>query len=601
MVLEDDYNYLKRIEEYGKRRWKEPLLCTYLWDRYDLNTQLLNRQRLICRSDVDYAYDDDYNLKIVNSFNTVSPFKNQVFRASSEAYNQDGSLEEGHLIFYIKDDEGFRLYGESPINFKVTEDFEIVVKYYPLSITSYANSINPDDEVNVSDVTKIHVRDYKEADYFVSNSGDDSNPGDYTHPFKTLQHASDIVLPGETICVLTSLNLSDSVLIYTDCNLIAKDATITSDFGWFLSITPGTSVYIQNLVFSTHTGPVFNYKDGAYIQNHGGGLVSVESLNEKQTPSFNLDLESDDYWVSGETVDINISGLKNESIYILDSLNECIYHGGQIAKFKYTVPHGLEYDTLSIIIPEYNYMFSKSFSIYNIEGDWYVDTINGEDYTHDGKSLTNAFKTLEWALQNVTPSLNRVFFKGLETIDNLEIPSKTIIRGLKNNSIIRCNTDSFFNVKEYLSINDMLLNDTLIDSVSFENQGSFPLEVCNLDHRVEGVVFVDGLNGKDTNSGYSWSNAFKTLAHALSFDEDNMIYFSGENTINTPLKIYHYIQIVGTMNKNQLYNSNGTYFEVGTNQVLKLSDILLKSSTKTTHILNNTYTNNGNAKLEVIT
>ena len=584
MVLEDDYNYLKRIEEYGKRRWKEPLLCTYLWDRYGLNTQLLNRQRLICRCDVDYAYSDNYNLKIINSYNTVSPFVNQFFRASAEAYNPDGSLEEGHLVFYIKYDDEFRLYGESPISFKVTKDFMIVAKYYPLDITSYANSIKPDGEINVSDVTKIHVLDYKDANYFVSNTGDDSNTGDYNHPFRTLQHASDKVLLGETICILTSLNLPDSVLFYTDCNIIAKDSTVlTSDFGWFFSIYPDTKVYIQNLVFSTHTSTVFNYTDGAYIQNNGGNLVSVESLNVKQIPSFDLDLECDNYWISGETINIRISGLKNKTVYVMNSLNECIYSGESINEFKYNVPYGLEHDTLSIIIPEYSYMFSKVFNIYNIESDWYVDTENGEDYSHDGRSLNNAFKTLEQAVQNVTPSLNRIFFKGLETIDNLKIPYKTIVRGLKNNSIIRCNTDSFFSVKEYLSINDMLLNDTLIDSVSFENQGSFPLEVCNLDHRVEGIVFVDGLNGKDTNSGYSWSSAFKTLSHALLSDDDNLIYFSGENTINTPLQIHHCIQIIGTMNKNQLYNSNETYFEVNTNQVLKLSDIILKSNTKTTH------------------
>ena len=599
VVLEDDYNYLNRIEKYAKRRWEEPLLCTYLWDKYDLDASLENRQKFICRCDFDYAYDDDYNLKIIISCNTFSPFVDQIFRASSKAYDESGFLEDGHLVFYIRYDESddFRLYGESPISFKIGEkkDFEIVVKYY--NITSYANSINPDDEINISDVTKIHVRDYTDADYFVSNQGDDTNDGSYNNPFRTLQHASDKIIPGETICILTDLELETSVLFYSDCNIITKNKNRITSNGWFFSIYPNTNLYIQNLMFNT-TYTVFNYT-GSSISNYGDTLITIES-KDAIIPKLDLDLVSKDYWISGETINIDIIGnLENKTIYILNSLNECVYSGVAQDNFKYTVPQGLDHDTLSIVVMDYNYMFSKSFDIYNIDADWYVDTQNGEDYINDGRSLNTAFRSLEWAIYNVTPSFNRIFFRGLETVDDLEVPYLTIIKGIKNDSIIRCFSDSYFSVDNYLSINDLLLNSCLVDSVSFDNKGSFPLKVCNFDHEVGRVLFVDGLNGDDGNSGDSWGNAFRTLSHALMV-EGSMIYFSGGNSISSPLDVHQYTEIIGTMNQNQLYNSNDSYFKISRDQVLKLSNIILKYDTQSHLIENNTYMNNGTASMEII-
>ena len=605
-MFEEDYNYLQRISWYSKRGWKEPLICTYLWDKYDLETQLLNRERLICRCDTDYAYDDDYNLYILNVFNTTSPFINQTLRVDSYAYNESGELEDGHLVLYIKtgDDVLYRLVGELPYISKVVvdEDFTVITKYYPSDVTEWAESIDPEEEPNISKTTMIHVRDYTEADYYVSKTGDDNNPGTITAPFKTLQHAMNVVPSGGTVCILSDLTYEDSVLCFTDCNIICKDENtpISTSNGRFLTIAPGTHLYLQGMNFKNNDALVYTYNDGHYLTNNEDALVTIETQAIKPTPTYKLGLTGDLYWISGETVNLKVTGeINGKTIYVLNSLNELITILNDASEFTYTVPYGLEYDIIRLFVLEDNYTYSKTFEIYDISSDWYVDTVNG-DNNNTGKNLHDAFKNLEVAVAHVTSSSNHIFFIGGEIINNQPITSTVYIRGLRNKSVLYCGDTDYFNVSTgNLILSDLFLDDTLVSNNSYINNGSTPLMVHSLEDTVSTILYVDGDNGDDRRTGDSWQHALHTLQKALTKTAER-IYYSGENTINTPLNIDETIEITGVMNDNQITSTTTAYFNIGTGKVLKLRNITLKNNTETGTITNNTYTNNSTAKLEVI-
>lgn len=600
-MFEEDYEFLQRVKEYSKRRWKEPLLCTFLWDKYGVNTELLNRERLICRCDTDYASEEDYNLRIIPVFNTTSPFINQTLRVSAYAYNEYGELEEGNFVLYIKHGKSYQWKRLLPYEKKITEDkdFTVIIKYYPPDVKQWDHTISS-DEVNTSKPTLIHVRTYHESDYFVSSSGDDNNSGSLATPFKTLQHAMNVVPRGGTVCILTDLTYDKTVLCFTDCNIICKNnsTTLYSGNGQFLTIVPGTQLYLQGMNFKYEIILIYNYTDGHYIKNNKRAPVTIETQSIKPI-SYKLNLITDFYWISGETVNLKVIGdISGKTIYVFNSVNELITILNGVSEFTYTVPHGLEYDIIRLFVLEDNYSYSETFEVYDSSADWYVDTVNG-DNNNSGKSLHDAFKNLEVAVSHVTDIANHVFFMGFETIDNLSISSSIYLRGLKNKSVLYSNSNDYFRIHHgSLVVSDLFLTNTMITNDTYTNNGTTPLTI-HPPTSIFIILYVDGGNGDDRHTGGSWSHALRTLQKALTKTAEK-IYFSDENTINTPLNVDETVEIVGVMNDNRITNTTDTYFKVATGKVLKLKNITLKNTTKIATITNNIYTNNGTATLEVI-
>ena len=278
-MYENDYEYLKRIEEYAQRRWKEPLICTYLWDRYDLNTQLINRKDKLCRMDVDYAYDEDFNLRIILDVNPDSPFLYQEFWCNAVAYDDTGDLETGHIVLYKNYTESntFDIVGELPLASKIEfkQDFRLVAKFYTLDETDYSETVNITEDVNLSDVISVHVRDYTDADYYVSSTGDDTNPGTLDEPFATIQHASNIIDIGDTICCLDNITEANCTSFNVSCYIIAKEShTVVSEANKeYFVLNEGAEVYIQYIDFDD----VYSYNNGAYVFNRGTAPVYIKS------------------------------------------------------------------------------------------------------------------------------------------------------------------------------------------------------------------------------------------------------------------------------------------------------------------------------------
>lgn len=607
-MYEYDEEYLERIREYSKRRWEEPLIQSYIWDRYDLDTTIENRQRLICRTNVDYAYSADYNLRIITSANTTSPFQGQTLWISSVCYNSDGELEEGHLVLYkcCDDSSVYQRLGEVPYSEEVGTEpaYKLITKYYPPDITEYAEEIDSTTEENISSVLEITPRTYLNSDYYVDyRTGSDNFPGTLEQPFKTLAKAANTVEAGGTICVIDFLSEKNTACFSTNCNLITKrDAVmimLTQDS--YISFLPNTQVYIQGPLIWKMPMDAMDFVKGHTIINQGTGLMTIDNTDGSKIPTYEISLKTPTYWISGETIEVNLelSGdYSGKSFMIYNSLNELLTTETGPAKFDYKVPDGLEEESVRVFVPEDNYFWTESFEIYNVDSDFYVDTVDGSD-TNTGTSLHYPFKTLEKALSMVTTNKYRIFFQGEQDVRRVLIKDKVLIRGLLNKSTL--STDEvFFRVQGTLTLSDLFLNDVPIDSLTVENDGTATTELLKFSEVEAGVLYVDGANGNDSNTGKGWSRALSTLAKALSL-EPTKIYYSDLNTITSPLTPTKECTIIGTMNTNKIVCGDESFFQINNGVTLNLQNITLTNYSNTeAKISNNTYVNEGGAKCEVI-
>ena len=607
IMYEYDEEYLERIREYSKRRWEEPLIQSYIWDRYDLDTTIENRQRLICRTNVDYAYSADYNLRIITSANTTSPFQGQTLWISSVCYNSDGELEEGHLVLYkcCDDSSVYQRLGEVPYSEEVGTEpaYKLITKYYPPDITEYAEEIDSTTEENISSVLEITPRTYLNSDYYVSMGGNDKNPGTIEQPFRTLAKAADTVEAGGTICILVYPFEKETVCFSTNCNLITDEPNkliIVTEEAPF-AILPNTQIYLQGISLKSVYDKEKNFMKGHTISNQGTGLISIDFGKQAKTITYDINLKTPTYWISGETIEVNLelTGDYNRKTFkIYNSLNELLTTETSPAKFDYKGPDGLEEESVRVFVPEDNYLWTESFEIYNVDSDFYVDTVDGSD-TNTGTSLQYPFKTLEKALSMVTTNKYRIFFQGEQDVRRVLIKDKVLIRGLLNKSTL--STDEiFFRVQGTLTLSDLFLNDVPIDSLTVENDGTATTELLKFSEVEAGVLYVDGANGNDSNTGKGWSRALSTLAKALSL-EPTKIYYSDLNTITSPLTPTKECTIIGTMNTNKIVCGDESFFQINNGVTLNLQNITLTNYSNTeAKISNNTYVNEGGAKCEVI-
>lgn len=487
--LEDDYRFVRRIKEYAQRRWKEPLICSYLWDKYDLETTLVNRKDKLCRMDVDYAYDDDFNLRIILSVNDTNPFIDAYFSCDAIAYNEDGEIEEGNFALYINQNEAvpyYRFISVLPMEFRCIfkSEFRLIAKFYPSDETDYATTININDEVNLSNIVNVQIRDYTDADYFVSSTGADTNDGSLEAPFATIQHAVDMISVGDSICCLTDLTLANSVIFYKSCELFAKEkkTTLTSSTQEYFKVFRNTQLMIHDILLDS----VFDYNNGGIIENTDSALVTVESFTAKSYPNYNFELTTDNIWISGDEVSIrfkdNNRSLNGVKVYVLNSLSELVTristNGSAYYDIGYMVPVGLEEDTITVITPRYAY--SQSFDIENITTSWYVNTVSGDD-SNSGLSLRDAFKTLKHAVEQITPNQTSIYYRGEETIDSIAISEEEVwIQGskTKGKSVLKSNS-VYFSVESNsnLILQKITLGSAYMENMSVVNNGTAKIKV----------------------------------------------------------------------------------------------------------------------------
>ena len=83
-------------------------------------------------------------------------------------------------------------------------------------------------------------------------------------------------------------------------------------------------------------------------------------------------------------------------------------------------------------------------------------------------------------------------------------------------------------------------------------------------------VYVDYENGNDTNDGASWTNAVKTIGHAMEIvlENGNVYLAEGTHIVNNQIAIFETVSIIGNGNKTLITNNKGNgIFQITANNV----------------------------------
>lgn len=115
---------------------------------------------------------------------------------------------------------------------------------------------------------------HKETVFYVSTNGDDSNPGNITQPWRTIQKAADTVRPGDTVYVRGG-KYNERVKMKTSGQ---ADAVITfNNYPNEIPVIDGTGMKLQE---DEENNALFLMKDVSFIQLKGIHLTNLTSTNE---------------------------------------------------------------------------------------------------------------------------------------------------------------------------------------------------------------------------------------------------------------------------------------------------------------------------------
>lgn len=359
----------------------------------------------------------------------------------------------------------------------------MIVKYFSpdTPLPRFGDRLN--HEGWLSDEQYINVRGVESADWYVSLTGDDKENTGHTResPFRTLNHACEVCNDGDLICILNGVYyLNSPVIIRRSCAIIGDNnanVTLISDItGTIFYIPPiryGIELYVQGFTVKDRDNLTYSYLEDTVYRNNGSTVLRVAGKNNLVIPEYTLRLGVNPTPAINVTSTITSysTGLEDGlPVYFYDEHNDLIdstvTSNGE-ASVEYT-PYTSGSKRLTVYYPTYS--ISKSISVYVIgdseQGDWYVDTVNG-DNNNTGTSMQDAFKSLEYCLTQVTDG-DTIIFTGEETFNSpLDITdTNLLIKGVNNPKIL--NTDGeFFNVIQLnsLTLHDIYLNDNhIIDS-----------------------------------------------------------------------------------------------------------------------------------------
>jgi hypothetical protein len=166
--------------------------------------------------------------------------------------------------------------------------------------------------------------------FYVSTTGSDSNPGTLSAPWRTIQHASNSVLAGDTVFVRGGV-YNESVNISVSGSAIAGPITFQT-FPGEQAIVDGTG-----LVPSTSNPQgLFNITNQSYISIQGFEIRNYQTSNASATPAG--------IWVSGSGSKIQ---LLNNVIHNIVTTSETTGNAFGIAVYGTSAPASLDSVTIS--------------------------------------------------------------------------------------------------------------------------------------------------------------------------------------------------------------------------------------------------------------
>ena len=166
--------------------------------------------------------------------------------------------------------------------------------------------------------------------FYVSTTGSDSNPGTLLAPWRTIQHASNSVLAGDTVFVRGGV-YNESVNISVSGSALAGSITFQT-FPGEQAIVDGTG-----LVPSTSNPQgLFNITNQSYISIQGFEIRNYQTSNASATPAG--------IWVSGSGSNIK---LLNNVIHNIVTTSETNGNAFGIAVYGTSAPASLDSVTIS--------------------------------------------------------------------------------------------------------------------------------------------------------------------------------------------------------------------------------------------------------------
>ncbi len=114
------------------------------------------------------------------------------------------------------------------------------------------------------------------ASFYVSTTGDDSNPGTQTAPWRTVQHAAD------TVCAGSTVNLRGG--IYEELVTIKASGNATDGFITFRSYPGETAVLDAEHFAPTGRSAVLTIHNKSYVRIEGLEIRNYRTAEHRLTP-----------------------------------------------------------------------------------------------------------------------------------------------------------------------------------------------------------------------------------------------------------------------------------------------------------------------------
>jgi Putative Ig domain/Protein of unknown function (DUF1565) len=166
--------------------------------------------------------------------------------------------------------------------------------------------------------------------FYVSTSGNDSNPGTLGSPWRTIQHAANSVAAGDTVDVLAG-TYNESVTIAASGSAAAGPVIFQSYPGQ-TAVVDGTGLAVSG----SSTQGLFNIEDESYVTIQGFEIQNYQTSSASATPAG--------IWVTGSGSNIQ---LLNNVIHNIVTTSEANGNAFGIAVYGSEAPASIDSITIS--------------------------------------------------------------------------------------------------------------------------------------------------------------------------------------------------------------------------------------------------------------
>lgn len=288
-LTEDDYHYMQRMLEYNIRLHTTPAPVLEIWKLYGIDAVMLNRERYLLKwfdilrhphhkeTRIDPCTGMEYETLIVDEWtpepwehkdqwvdgkiilgeyfyataSTVRPILKQPVTFYFKVLNSLAEdISNDYTVVILLNGEPIEL--EEPVS--ANQQWKCSPDLLDEDEDNVFTFICKDSENNNVDSVEItlRVRGCDDADFYVCNSGDDSNDGSISAPFKTLQKALNSVNGNlDLIAVYGSITIPEPCIVKENCTIIGcQTAEITNTTNpRFFYISQDKQLTVQDITF----------------------------------------------------------------------------------------------------------------------------------------------------------------------------------------------------------------------------------------------------------------------------------------------------------------------------------------------------------------